>query len=271
MVALRIAAVTGAIILSTLLPFLPGRYDPLAVPLSMLAQLFGKVGLLLVPAGVLWMAAGRAAATPRRRSVVAVTALAAFLVVWAILSLGAFVESVVLGLAMLAVGAYAIVRIRRASRMAAASALPLSFIFVPAAVALIQLALARPVPELSRSHAIRNSAPLIADIERYRVRNGHYPRSLVSVNRDYSPSVIGIEEYRYEPSGDAYNVFFEQLTFRLGTREIVMYNPRDRQVMTSHALDVLQLTPEQLALDQARGHNAVHDAPEPHWKYFWFD
>jgi hypothetical protein len=50
-----------------------------------------------------------------------------------------------------------------------------------------------------------------------------------------------------------------------------MYNPRDEQAMTSHALDVLQLTPEQLALDQTRGHNAVQNARQPHWKYFSFD
>jgi len=39
-----------------LLPFLPGQYDSLAVPLSMMAQLFGIVGLLLVPLGVVWIA-----------------------------------------------------------------------------------------------------------------------------------------------------------------------------------------------------------------------
>ena len=53
---LRITAVTAAIILCTLLPFLPGRYDSLAVPLSGMSQLFGKVGLSLVPVGALWMA-----------------------------------------------------------------------------------------------------------------------------------------------------------------------------------------------------------------------
>jgi hypothetical protein len=31
------------------------------------------------------------------------------------------------------------------------------------------------------------------------------------------------------------------------------------------------MTPAQLALDQQRGYYARHDAPEPHWKYFWFD
>ena len=34
---------------------------------------------------------------------------------------------------------------------------------------------------------------------------------------------------------------------------------------------LLPLTPEELALDRTRGHYAVHDAPHPHWKYFWFD
>ena len=41
--------------------------------------------------------------------------------------------------------------------------------------------------------------------------------------------------------------------------------------MTSHALDILELTPDQLALDRTRGHNALHDGPSPHWQYYWFD
>ena len=40
---------------------------------------------------------------------------------------------------------------------------------------------------------------------------------------------------------------------------------------TSPKFDRLQLTPQALALEQTRGHDAVHDAPHPHWKYFWFD
>jgi hypothetical protein len=67
------------------------------------------------------------------------------------------------------------------------------------------------------------------------------------------------------------NLFFEQLALHFGTREFVMYNPRDQQVMTSHKMDLLELTPQELALEHTRGHNAVHHAPHPHWKYFWFD
>ena len=101
---------------------------------------------------------------------------------------------------------------------------------------------------------------MIADIEQYRAAHGRYPASLLSVWEDYLPGVIGIKEYHYEPSGDAYNLFFEQFALHFGTREFVMYNPRDQQAMTSHKLDLLQLTPQELALEQTRGHYAVHDA-----------
>ena len=274
---LGITAATAGIILCTLLPFLPGRYDTLAVPLSMIAQLLGKVGLLLVPVGALWMASRYWSRLAGRQYVFAIGAMIAALLVWVILLVGALLSSLLLGVGALALSAYAVVRMSPRLRLLTSatprppSALPLYMLIVPIAVAILQVVLAGPATEFSRSRAIRNSAPLIADIEQYRAVHGRYPTSLLSVWPDYSPTIIGISEYHYEPSGDAYNLFFEQGTFQLGTREFVMYNPRDQQVMTSHKMDLLQLTPAQLALDQTRGHYAVHDAPHPHWKYFWFD
>jgi hypothetical protein len=273
---LRLTAAIAAIVLCTLLPFLPGRYDSLAVPLSVMAQVFGQVGLLLVPIGAVWLVTERWGRPERRRYGFAVTTLIVSSLVWCIVSLGALIESMSFGIVALAIGAYVVVRVSRRLRTWAAAAppapaAPVYFVIVPVAVALVQNALAGPAVEFSRDRAIRNSVSLIADIERYRAANGRYPPSLVSVNRDYLPAVIGIEEYRYEPAGDAYNVLFEQITFALGTIEVVMYNPRDTQAIASHAMDVLQLTPEQLALDQTRGHYAVHRARQPHWKYFWFD
>lgn len=52
----RMVALTACLALCMLLPFLPGRYDSLSVPLSMMAQLFGIVGLLVVPVGIVWVA-----------------------------------------------------------------------------------------------------------------------------------------------------------------------------------------------------------------------
>ena len=275
---LRIAAATALIVLCTLLPFLPGPYDNLAVTLSGMAQLFGKVGLLLVPVGAIWIASGYWSRLAGRQYVFAIAALIAISVVWVIVSLGALMSSgLSLGVGCLALWAYVVSRVLSRLRLLKsatpqpASAVPLYLVIVPVAVALLQTAVAGPATEFSRSRAIRNSARLIADIEQHRAGHGRYPPSLLSVWRDYKPSVIGIYEYHYEPSGDAYNLFFEQLSFRLGTREFVMYNPRDQHAMTSHKMDILQMTAQELALDQTRGHYALHDAPHPHWKYFWFD
>lgn len=275
--SLGITTATAAIMLATLLPFLPGRYDSLAVPLSFMAQIFGKVGLLLVPVGALWLASAYWSRLAGKQYGIAIVALIVSSLVWLIVSLGGLTSSLLLGIGAVALWIYVVSRaLPRLKQLKSATAQPTStvafyLIIVPIAVALLQMALVAPAIESSRSRAIRNSAPLIADIEQYRAANGRYPESLLSLWPDYWPGVIGIAAYHYEPSGDAYNLFFEQSALHFGTSEIVMYNPRDRQVMTSHKLDRLQLTPQELALEQTRGHYAVHDAPHPHWKYFWFD
>ncbi len=274
---LRITSVTALIVLCTFLPFLPGRYDSFAVPLSMMAQGIGKLGLLLVPVGALWMAFEYRSQHRSKRYAFAVTTLIVSSMIWVFVSFVLTIESVALGLGVFGLGVYVVMRLLpRLSSLKGAmpgtrSAIPVYLVTVPIAVVLIQLALADPATEFSRSRAIRNSAPMIADIEAYRTANGRYPPSLMSLHPDYKPSVIGIKEYRYEPSGQSYNLVFEQPSFRIGTREIVMYNPTDKQGIASHALDVFQLTPEQLEVDRGRGYNEVHDARQPHWKYFWFD
>lgn len=275
---LGITAVTTGIILGTLLPFLPGRYDSLATPLSLMSQIFGKVGLLVVPVGALWVAAGYWSRLAEKQYGIAIAALVVSSVVSVIVLLGALVSSgLLLGLGALALWIYVVSRVLpRLRHLKSAPPRPTSavafyLLIVPVAVALLQMAVVAPAIEFSRTRAIQNSARLIADIEQYRAAHGRYPASLMSVWEDYLPGIIGIKEYHYEPSGDAYNVFFEQFALRFGTREIVMYNPRDQQAMTSHKMDLLQLTPQELALEQTRGHYAVHESAHPHWKYFWFD
>ena len=51
----RIAGIIILIVLFIIYPFLSGGYDGLAMPLSTMAQAFGVLGMLLVPAGVLWL------------------------------------------------------------------------------------------------------------------------------------------------------------------------------------------------------------------------
>jgi hypothetical protein len=251
-------------------PFLPGAYDGLAVTLSRVSQILGALGLLLVPIGALWLVFKNNGYYFGTAAVVVSSMIAA------IASLAAFSESgFSLGLGFVALAAYGLSRVmpqlKRLKQLEGRTANPtaLYLLVVPSVVALVQFSLLGSAVEFSRRHAIRQSAALINDIEQYHKATGRYPTSLLAVWPDYKPSVIGIERYHYEPSGDAYNLYFEQLSDRVGTREFVMYNKRDEHLMVSHTVDILSRR-----LDQLRGRGgyyAVHDASSPHWKYFWFD
>ena len=121
----------------------------------------------------------------------------------------------------------------------------------------------------ARNRAIANGAPLIAEIERYQARRGAYPESLFSVWGDYKPSVVGIDRYHYERSGEAYNVIFKEPSLGFGTRRFVVYNPRDRHRVTVHEQDRLLLDEAALDADNA-GYTIVRSLPQPHWKVFLF-
>ena len=271
---LGIIAAIVFVALCTFLPFLPGEHDSLAITVSTMAQVFGVVGLLLVPVGLLWIASDRSQRFAERRYGFALLAVITSSIVWAAVCLVALMNSgYALGVFTVALWVYVVIKVwpglkHKAERR---SAVPSYMVAVPAVVALLQFGFLERAVEFSRNRAILNSAPLIADIEKYREANGRYPTSLLSVSKDYKPGVIGIAHYEYEPHGDGYNLLFEQFAYRFGTQEFVVYNPRDEQVMTVHDMDILQMTPSQLALDRTRGHYAVNDTPHPHWKYFWFD
>ena len=105
---LGIIAAIAFIIVCTLLPFFPGRYDPLAVPLSAMAQAIGILGLVLAPFGLLWLAADRSPRLAQWRHVFSAITLIVLLLVWAGVCLVLLVHSgFVLGLAALALIIYA--------------------------------------------------------------------------------------------------------------------------------------------------------------------
>lgn len=267
-------------------PFLPGSHDGLATTLSFMAQLFGFAGsVLLVPIGLLWLvhelrlrAARNGNRLPRGngRFYFALAAMVTLSIVALITTLPAFGNiSRSLGVALVALwawlGARAVPAVKglRGSTAPPIHPAPAYLILVPALVLAGRVALIERAVAWSRARAIANSAPLIHDLEAYRERNGQYPVSLAALWHDYAPGVIGVARYEYEPSGASFNLFFEQFAAELATREIVVYNPLDQQVFTSHDSWILVLPPAEL--DKHRGYFAVHPAPIPRWKYFWFD
>lgn len=253
----------------------------------MSAQLIGVVGLLFVPIGVLWLAyelrthgrIGRNEPHTDKRSRLAVAALVTGCVVVAILVLAAVVgERLSFGILLLALSLYALSRLIPAVRQMKSTederfnAIPVYLIVIPIAVLILQLLLAAPATEFSRNRAIAASALMLAEIEAHRAAHGQYPETMLGINKDYHPSVLGIERYEYARRGNAYNVVFEQPLFVLqefGARELVVYHPRDEHVILSHAVWNLVWTPEEAARRQ--GWFAEHETGHQHWKYFWFD
>lgn len=149
---------------------------------------------------------------------------------------------------------------------------PLYLVALPLVALLTQTLAAAPATAFSRDRAIANSAVLIRAIEEYRTEFGEYPPSLSAVHRDFSPSVTGIEAYRYDRNGTAYNLFFEQPRFLFddpGTREFLMYNPLDGHLLPAHDGDILDWPPERLRNRQ--GWYSERETGTPHWRSYLFD
>ena len=250
-------------------PYLPGRFDPAAASLSAFAAGAAFGGLLLVPIGLGWLVFDRGYWWMNVALVVAVAVAAgAALVTVASGSMAAAVIIFVICLRWL-VQVWRRVRAAHMSGAMLPSTVPLAMVLVPLAVVAARLGPVESAATWSRNRAIANAAEIIADIERFRDRNGSYPVALNSLWPDYHPGIIGVDRYRYEPSGDAYNLYFEHPSTDLAAREIVMFNPRGEQDFSSHAFDLLRLSPE--AIRRQRGYFTAHELPQSNWKRFLFD
>jgi hypothetical protein len=267
-----VAAIAALLALLMVYPFLPGKHDRLAVSLSIGAQVFGVVGLVLTPVGVLWMAMPRHAFAWALLAMAAGTFLALVLSLLATLSTGT-----AFGILTLGACAYLLVRLGAGLRGLKGPDAPLMhpapvyLVWLPVLAFVGQWTLSAPLTRWSRDMAIANAAPLTADLEQYHVRHGRYPASLEAQHKDYEPGVVGVDRYAYLPRGETYNVSFETPRFlldRFGTREWVVYNPRNEHRVYSHAAWLMP--PPELA-EPGQGWYASGETGHPHWRYFWFD
>ena len=247
-----------------------------------MAQILGFSSLLLLPVGVIWIlydqskAAGSLPGRRNQSQGFMVTTLIILFLIVSIVSLSAFsLDHIFLGMMIFAMGSYGIFLIRRKwsqfekSHTRRFNLLPFYLVFIPFIVMFCRFSFIKQATEFSRNRAIKNSEGLIRDIETYHKLHGFYPFSLNSVNKDYEPEVMGIQQYVYEPFGKSYNLYFEQFTYQLDVKEIVMYNKLDEHAMASHDMDILEFSGSQLAAQ--RGDSWKFDLPQPHWKVIWFD
>jgi hypothetical protein len=265
--------VTGVIAIA-FLPFAAGGYDPMAAPLATMAWVLGRVGLLLVPIGLLWHWALSRDRTARPRWLIRLSAGACVLIL-GVMSVIAFAASgsLLLAIGTAAVATRVVARLARHLRRHPATPMPrvvpVLVTVAPILVLAAQTMLVDAAATRARDRVIANAAPLIEEIERYRTRRGTYPESLFSIWGDYKPSIVGVERYHYERSGDGYNVIFREPSLDFGMRRFVVYNPLDRQRVTVHESDRLLLDEAGLDADNA-GYTLVRVLPQPHWKLFLF-
>ncbi len=267
-----VSLVALLLIACVIYPFLPGRYDALAVGLSTIVQMFGVIGLLLSPVGALWMK------FPARRLAIGVLFLVVASIVTLVLaataaaSVGFSLGAIVLtagGAGTLA--AARVLRRRAPEPSGQPDLLPQLFIWIPVVTLVAQVALAVPMTEWSRQRAMTHADAVIADLEAFRGRHGRYPAALEGLHPDYATGVVGIGQYHYVPQGDGYNLVFEQPRFlldRIGTREWTVYNPLDQHSAFSHAVGLIE-APETTGPSQ--GWYAAGEAGRQHWMYFLFD
>jgi len=262
--------VLAVLVLAMLLPYLPGGFDASAEALSYMAQVAGYASLLLVPVGGLWLINRRRERLWRRTALV----IAILIVFVAILAAAAMDQ---LGLGVV-IGTFAMFAVLRAMRKLPAgdgntdrthSRVALYLVVVPLVVVGFRTAVVPRAAAWSADRAIRHSAALIAEIESFRERRGHYPLSLQSLNRDFPTGVIGIERFRYEPNGEAYNLYFVRQSTQLDAKEVVLFNPRDEHRFTSHELDILQY--DGAELDLRRGDRRRTPLAHPQWISILFD
>lgn len=259
-----------AILIATLLcvvmvhPYLPGRFDASAATFSFVVQVATYVSVLMVPVGLAWMV-NPSRARLWRRLALALGGLVALLITFAAVSTNQLSIGVMLGVG-------AVLLLRTAYRRSQTdserigherSLFPFCLVCVPLILVTFRAAVLPRAAAWSRDRAIQHSAALIAEIESFRQRRGHYPLSLHSLNPDFLTGVVGIERFNYEPSGEAYNLFFVRPHIELDAEEAVVFNPRDEHHFTSHALDILEY--EGAQLDLRRGDRRRTRLAQPHW------
>jgi len=261
------------IVTGIFLPYVHGDYDNFAVGLSYIFQFGSFASLLLVPTGLVWLILNVSNARNKQTAKYPLyfkrTALIITTIIVLAAALGAFAsDNRFSAMAILGIGIFLfIIRKKMNLQPVPNNIMPYYFIIIPLTVLCIRITLLEKVKNNATDFVIKQSAQLIQDIESYKNTNGHYPISLLSTIEDYKPLISGIPQFHYELKGNAYNIYFEQISTMLGTEEIVMYNKLDEQEMTVHNQDLLRIPYNNIL----HGHHKVVQLPDQHWKIFYFD
>ncbi len=275
--AISIAVLLIVMLLLMFLPFVPGKYDRLAVSLSYMTQVFSYSALLFFPLGLWWLFIGLTGKSAKFGLIQKLSLMMAGVVGISMALAVAVQDNYLLGVFIIITISYFIVKGYRNVNVNSAtvqtSTIPISLYMtiIPVVLFVTRSIFIARAAEYSRKLAIENSATIIQDIENYYQWENQYPVSLQALHgdSDYPTGVIGIQQYFYERNGNAYNIYFEHMSTKFDMEEVVMFNKFDEHQFAAHTKDILEFTGEELAL--RRGDRRKFKLPAPHWVYFEFD
>jgi len=263
--------VLAVLTLGNIYPFMSGDFDRLAMPLSMIIQGFGILGLTLSLFGLIWLL------MPSKHKIFSIISIYLFGFLIVVFTFFAYlISGILFGITILFVLGILLHKYRQRIivpfERETIAFVPIYLIVLPVSILTVQLLIAKPITDWSRDRTISNAKDYVRDIENFYTRNGYYPKSLQAMYKDYYPNTVGIEKFHYLPFGNSYNLSFEQPRFILdiiGTKEWVVYNPKDEHRVYSHTSWFLLLSPEESEIRQ--GWYSSADTKHKHWKSFFFD
>jgi hypothetical protein len=259
------------LILGIIYPYFSGDFDRLAMPLSTIIQGFGIMGIVLSQFGLIWLL------MPSKYKIFSIISiyLFAFLIV-AFTFFAYLISGILFGISILLILGLLLLKYRQRIivpfEREAIAFVPIYLIVLPVSILTVQLLIAKPITDLSRDRTISNAKDYIRDIENFYSRNGYYPKTLQAMYKDYYPNTVGVEKFHYLPFENSYNLSFEQPRFFLdiiGTKEWVVYNPKDEHRVYSHTSWFLLLSPQESEIRQ--GWYSFAYTKHKDWKSFYFD
>jgi len=259
------------LILGIIYPYFSGDFDRLAMPLSTIIQGFGILGIILSLLGLIWLL------MPSKYKIFTIISIYIFGFLIVVFTFFAYlISGILFGISILLILGLLLLKYRQRIivpfEREAIAFFPIYLIVLPVSILTVQLLIARPITDWSRDRTISNAKDYVRDIEIFYTRNGYYPKTLQAMYKDYYPNTVGVEKFHYLPFGNSYNLSFEQPRFFLdvvGTKEWVVYNPRDEHRVYSHTSWFLLLSPQESEIRQ--GWYSSADTKHKHWKSFYFD
>lgn len=151
--------------------------------------------------------------------------------------------------------------------------MPFCLLAIPLIAFVTRIYLLEPLSDYSRSYAIERSQLLIASIEDYKNKEGHYPESIQdlegrTLTKIPSPSIMGILNFRYNKINDYYSLSFNQWLELGSLEEIVLY---DKNNLKDNLNGLYARYDYSLDLCRVKGAFANHDAGHDNWRYYRVD